>query len=128
MRHYFGQVTLIAVTAIFLTAATSWARSAKTTESGSVNLIYSSRIANGPLLKAGVYKVELASSASTPELMFYQNGKLKGQAPAKLISESKKINQTEIQYNTAGTQHVITEIDVRGWRQGLKFPSSQHAA
>jgi hypothetical protein len=131
MRNYFGQATLIVVTVICLTAATAWARSSRTssqTESGNVNLIHTSRIGNGPELKAGTYKVELAKNASSPEVMFYQNGKLTGKARPHLVSEAKKIDQTEIQYNTAGNQHVVTEIDVRGWRQELKFSSLQSAA
>jgi hypothetical protein len=129
MRNQFCRVALIAVTACLLGASTAWARFPGTsghTESGHINLIYTSRIVNGPELKAGTYKVELPRNASSPEVMFYQNGKLMGKAPAKLISEGKKIDQTEIQYNTAGNQHVITQIDVRGWRQELKFPSAQN--
>lgn len=130
MRNYSFQTVLIAVTAFLMAAAPALARRAATssrTESGQVNLIYTSRIANGPELKAGTYKVELARNAGAPEVMFYQDGKLMGKAPAKLVTESKKIGQTEIQYNTADNQHFITAIDLHGWRQGLKFPSHSGA-
>ena len=128
IRSYLSQAALIAVTATFLTAATAWAGTSNHHESGNVDLIYASRIVNGPMLKAGTYRVELVSKASSPEVMFYQDGKLMGKAQPKLVNEAKKIDQTEIQYNTAGNKHVITEIDVHGWRQELKFPSSQSTA
>ena len=130
MRNHFCQAALITGCAVFLTAATVWARSSKTgdhTESGQVNIIYTSRIVNGPELKPGNYKVELSPSESSPEVMFYQGGKLVAKAPVTLVNQSKKIDQTEIQYNTAANQHVITEIDVHGWRQTLKFPTSKSA-
>lgn len=130
MRSHFCQTALIAAVATLLPASAALARFPGTsghTESGQINLIYTSRIANGPELKAGTYKVELAQNASASEVMFYQDGKLMAKAPAKLVSENKKIGQTEIQYNTAGDQHYITEIDLHGWRQELKFPSHSSA-
>ncbi len=128
MRNNFCQLAFIAVTATFLTVTTVWARSSRTTnhtESGQVSILYTSRIENGSELKPGNYKVELSPNASSPEVMFYQDGKLVAKAPVTLVNQSKKIDQTEIQYNTAANQHVITEIDVHGWRQEMKFPSSK---
>ncbi len=128
MRNHLYRVALIAASVIFLTAATVWARSSKTgdrTESGQVVVIYRSRVANGPELKPGTYKVKLTPNASSPEVMFYQNGKLVAKAPVTLVNQSKKIDQTEIQYNTAANQHVITQIDVHGWRQKMNFPASK---
>src|SRR5215469_13317329 len=131
MRNYFRQIALIAMAATFLATTTLWARSSKANnhnESGQVTLIYASQIANGTELQPGSYKVELSPNASSPQLMFYQQGKLVAQAPVKLVAETKKIGQTEILYNTAANQHVITEIDLRAWSQAVKFPSSNAAA
>jgi len=124
-------MALIAVAATFLAATTLWARSSKTgnhTQSAQVPIVYASRIADGTELQPGTYKVELTPDASSPELMFYQEGKLVAKAPVTLVNEGKKIDQAEIPYNTAADQHVITEIDVHGWRPEMTFPTSKETA
>lgn len=92
--------------------------------SGRIDVLYPSRLANGPNLQPGTYKVELASNATSPEVMFYQDGKLVAQAPAKLVDDGRKNDETKVYYNTAGQQHVITEIDLQGWEQKVMFNTS----
>jgi hypothetical protein len=125
----FYQIALIAVAATFLAlrprCGRGHPRPAITPSQPRSKIIYASRIANGTELQPGTYKVELTPNASSPELIFYQEGKLVAKAPVTLVNEGKKIDQTEIQYNTAADQHVITEIDVHGWRQEIKFRTSK---
>jgi hypothetical protein len=66
----------------------------------------------------------LANNPSS-EVMFYQNNKLVAQAPAKLVDSGKKNDQTEVYYNTAGKEHVITQIDIQGWTRKVMFNPSQ---
>jgi len=91
-------------------------------KSANVNLFEPGRIPGGPTLQPGKYKVVLNSNSPTPEIGFYQNGKLVAQVPAKLVDQSKKIDQTEITYVTrSGNTQVITEMDLGGWRDKVFF-------
>jgi hypothetical protein len=130
MRNRFYRTVLVAVTASLLTAGTALARSAEKSsrpKSGQIDVIYPSKIAAGPELQPGTYTVELGEHASSPEIMFYQNGKLVGQAPAQLVDNGKKTSETEVDYDTAGNERVITEIRLRGWTQKVVFNPSASA-
>jgi hypothetical protein len=94
-------------------------------KSADIDLIETTKVPNGPTLQAGSYKVTLLSGSSAPELGFYQDGKLIGQAPVKLVDQEKKISNTEVflDNNDDHTQ-VITEMDLSGWTQKVMFSGS----
>jgi hypothetical protein len=94
-------------------------------KSADVELFETGRIPGGPTLQSGEYRVVLNNNATTPEVAFYQDGKLLAQVPAKLVDQAKKIDQTEIFYDTHGhNTPVITEMDLGGWREKVFFGQS----
>jgi hypothetical protein len=87
-----------------------------------LELVQTSRIPGGPTLASGDYKVVLSGNSATSELQFYQNGKLVAQAPAKLVDQGKKFDETEVHYDNRGAHnHVITQMDFSGWKQEVLF-------
>ena len=71
----------------------------------------------------------LNNNSPTPEIGFYQNGKLVAQVPAKLVDQGKKINETKIYYDTRGADtQVITEMDLSGWREKVLFGKNSGGA
>jgi hypothetical protein len=101
-----------------------YGRSSK--KSAHIEIIETARIPGGPTLQSGQYKVVLNNTSTAPEIGFYQDGKLVAQVPAKLVDEGKKIDQTEITYVTQGANtHVITEMDLSGWRDKVLFGQSK---
>ncbi len=95
-------------------------------KSASVDISEVTKIPNGPTLEPGTYQITLLSASSAPEVGFYQEGKLVGQAPVKLVDQSKKISATEILTNTeADHTQVLTELDLGGWTQKLVFGTSK---
>ena len=65
-------------------------------KSANVQIIQAARIPDGPILQPGEYQVILNSDSTTPEIGFYQKGKLVAQTPAKLVDEGKKIGETKL--------------------------------
>jgi len=98
-------------------------------KSANVEIFQTARIPNGPTLQSGEYKVVLSNNSPTPEIGFYQNGKLLAQVPAKLVDQAKKFDATEVYYDTsgAGTQ-VITQMDLSGWREKILFGKNNGGA
>ncbi len=93
-------------------------------KSDQVNIIYETRVGNGPTLKPGVYKLAVINDPQSPKVQFYQNGKRVAEVPAKLVSQSKKNPETEVYYNTVGKDdHVLTEIRLNGWTENIMFPT-----
>jgi len=91
-------------------------------QSASVAIDQTARVPGGPTLQSGEYKVVLNNNSPTPEIGFYQNGKLIAQVPAKLVDQGEKINETKIYYDTRGTDtEVITQMDLSGWREKVLF-------
>ena len=87
-------------------------------QSARVAIDQTARIPGGPTLQSGKYQVVLNNDSATPEIGFYQNGKLIAQVPAKLVDQGKKINETKIYYDTrSDNTQVITQIDLSGWRE-----------
>jgi hypothetical protein len=98
-------------------------------KSADVNIIQTARIPGGATLQPGEYKVALNDNSSTPEIGFYQNGKLVAQAPAKLVDQGKKFDETEVFYDTrGGSTEVITEMDLSGWREEVLFRKNNGTA
>jgi hypothetical protein len=97
-------------------------------KSADVEILQAARIPGGPTLQSGVYRVALNNSSTKPEIGFYQNGKLVAQVPAMLVEQAKKINQTEVYFDTqANSTQVLTEMDLSGWRDKVFFGQNKGA-
>jgi hypothetical protein len=90
-----------------------------------IDVLYPTMVGKTLKLKPGNYKIDVVNNKKSPAVKFYNNyGKLVGQAPVKLVNESKKNDQTQVDYNKlASNDHAITEIRLRGWKQSLHFPN-----
>ena len=93
--------------------------------SAEVTFTQITKVPNGPTLQPGTYKVALLNDSSAPEVGFYRNDKLVGQAPIKLVDQGQKIRQTEV-YSDVQDDHsqVITEMDFSGWTEKVVFGGS----
>jgi hypothetical protein len=105
-------------------ASAKWSFGHSSEKSANVELTQSAQIPNGPALQPGTYKVALLSDSATPQVGFYQNGKLVGQAAAQVVDQSKKSPDTEVHLNNAGGNSTVTEIDVSGWTKKIEFGQS----
>ncbi|MGH9471065.1 MAG: hypothetical protein ACRD1N_12080 [Terriglobia bacterium] len=91
-------------------------------KSSSVNLIYRAKVGNNLVLPVGKYKVTVNKQAPAPQAEFYQDGKLVGTTPVKVVSQSSKNNQTEVFYGAPHNDvRNISQIDFSGWRAKLVF-------
>jgi hypothetical protein len=114
-----------AVAALLFTCGLTFAKTSH------VNLIYVGK-AGQLTLAPGTYTVKVNTASTTPEMAFYQNGKLVGTTPVQLVSKNRKNSQTQVYYN-APQEDVrrITQIDLSGWKDTLLFnqavSSSNHA-
>jgi hypothetical protein len=122
MQNYFCRLGALALTALFVVTGTALARSSHD-RTAQVNIMFQTEVANGKVLQPGIYKVKVSNNANSPEVMFYQNNKLVAQTPARMVATSQKSGDTEVHYDTAGPEHVITQIDLRGWNEELMFNS-----
>jgi hypothetical protein len=96
--------------------------SARSSEkAATVEISLSSQVPSGPTLQPGTYKVALLGDSATPQVGFYQNGKLVGQAPAQLVDQGRKSNDTEVHTDGAGADRVLKEIDLVGWTKSIQF-------
>lgn len=132
MRSFFKPALAAAVAVIFagsLASASIWNHNKSGIKTGDITIAQDSRIANGPELKAGDYKVELLSKSPVPQIAFYQNGALIVQTTAKLVKTPTKNDETEVQFS-AGKNNtpIITELDLSGWNQKILFSNSDKAA
>lgn len=124
MKNRFFQAALVSGAAMLLSAATAFPLFGAV-RPGSIDVLYHSKVENGPYLAPGQYKVELAKNTRSPEVLFYQDGKVVAEAPANLVDRSKKTDQTKVYYNTADGQHFITQIDLRGSTENIMFNSAK---
>lgn len=131
MAKNMCQGTLAILTAVLFSVSLALARSSgsqraphKTTN---IDVPQAARLGNGPELKAGSYRVTVTESAS-PEVEFYQRGKLIAETPAKLVAQNRKSTQTDISYNRQGKNQVITEMDINGWNQKVVFGGTAKAS
>jgi len=89
-----------------------------------VEIDQSTQVLNGPTLQPGTYQVKLLGESGTPQVGFYQNDNLVGQAPAKLVDEGSRSNETAAHFNNANGSRVLTQIDVDGWTKSIQFGSA----
>jgi len=90
-----------------------------TAKSADLEITSATRVASGPELQPGSYKVSLVNSSGSPEVAFYRNGNLVAQGPVKLVDEGKKNQQTEIESNTE--THELIQMRLKGWNQTFVF-------
>jgi len=102
----------------------SWGSHKKTERATNVTFVEMVKLQNGDTLKAGTYRMEVAEDSQTPNVSFYQDGKVVATVQAKAITEQTKNSDTEIDYNQQGEAHILTEIKPAGWEEALLFGSS----
>ena len=92
-----------------------------------IDVLYSATVGKNLKLKPGDYKIDVVNNKKSPAVKFYNNyGKLVGEAPVKLLNESKKNQQTQVDYTSvASNDHAITEISPGGWKESLVFPKTK---
>jgi hypothetical protein len=92
-----------------------------------IDVLYSATVGKNLKLKPGDYKIDVVNNKKSPAVKFYNNyGKLVGEAPVKLLNESKKNQQTQVDYTSvASNDHAITEISPGGWKENLVFSKTK---
>ena|SRR5690348_4802314 len=128
MRYVLKPALATAVAVIFsasIASANFWGHNKSTIKTGNVLISRDAKIANGPELKAGNYKVELLKESPVPQIAFYQNGELVAQTTAKLVNQPTKNDETKVLSSTGkDNSQIIMEIDLRGWNQNVVFTGS----
>lgn len=104
--------------AVLIGIASAKSSSEKT---ATVEISQNAQVPNGPTLQAGTYQVALLNESGTPQVGFYQDKKLVGQAPVQLVDQGRKSVDTEVHTNNVGGNSMLTEIDVMGWTKSLQF-------
>lgn len=114
-----------AKTVIGLAVALFFATGLVFAESGHVDLIYKGKVGPSLTLAPGNYKVVVVTTAPSPKAAFYQNGKLKGAVPVKVVASAQKNNQTEVYYSSpVNDVRAITQMDFSGKRNHIVFQKS----
>ena len=82
-------------------------------KSTNIDILQTTRVPDGPTLQPGTYRATFIENPSKPEVEFYREGKLVGQAPVKLVDQGQKIKQTEFESDKrANGTYVLTELDL----------------
>jgi hypothetical protein len=118
------KAVLASVFALVLVAGVA---SAKGDRSATVDINQNAQVLNGPMLQPGTYQVKVLSESGTPQVGFYLNHKLVGQAAATLVDKGQKSSETAAHFNNANGNHVLTQIDVNGWTKSIQFGPSTGA-
>ncbi len=125
MRSQFVKTFVGLAAAIMIAATWSyagwWGSHRSADRSTNVSLASAEKLANGSVLPAGTYRMEVPENATMPEVMFYKDGKLVAQTKAKVVTETRKNSYTEVDSTKKGSQYVITEIRPGGWTENLLF-------
>ncbi|MBI4165834.1 MAG: hypothetical protein HY508_08885 [Acidobacteria bacterium] len=86
-----------------------------------IQLAYPAKLANGPEIQPGSYKVDVLNNQPTPEVVFYRGKEVVARTPAKLVELPRKSDQTQIHSKMEGDSRLITEIRLEGWKEKLLF-------
>lgn len=127
MRKDVVDKSVLAVAGMLVAASMAFAKSpnldlGRSSQKSADIAIYSmTRISGGPALQSGEYKVVLTNNSPTPEIGFYQNGKLVVQVPAKLVDQGKEFGETAFYYDAKGASLAISEMDLSGWEEAVLF-------
>lgn len=111
------RTTLISLTSVvFLFAGMAFAKTKH------INILYPATVGQKLQLEPGHYRIDVVNNSKSPVVDFYNHhGKLLGKVPVKVVSQPGKNSQTEIDYNTVASNHVIREISPAGWSESLYF-------
>jgi len=122
MKTICKSLLIFAVTAT-LTASLAMAQSSKN-KPVDVTLTAVTVMPDGAQLQPGDYRMTLLNDSATPQVEFYQKGKLVCKCPVKIENTPAKSPQTQMLYNVKpdGTR-VLQSVRVRGWTQALIFSS-----
>jgi hypothetical protein len=108
--------------AILATTCLGFAGSHKSKErTVSVTFSNAAKFNNGNTLAAGTYRMEVSENSPTPAVTFSQGGKVMATTQAKVVTEQKKNDETEIDSVTQGDTNVVTAIRPAGWDEELNF-------
>ena len=125
MQHRVSQSIFASIVSLALAASIASAKfpglGHSSQKSATIDIVQTAQVPNGPTLQPGTYKVSLLGDSATPQVEFYQDGKLVGQAAAQLVEQGQKSPDTEVHTHTSGSTSVVTEIDVNGWTKKIEF-------
>ena len=121
MCNKMHTLVISALGIVFLFTGTAFAKTKR------IDVLYSATVGKNLKLKPGDYKIDVVNNKKSPAVKFYNNyGKLVGEAPVKLLNESKKNQQTQVDYTSvASNDHAITEISPGGWKENLVFSKTK---
>jgi hypothetical protein len=115
MTGKFLRGTLSAMAACLLFAGMIFAKGT------TVSIDQPARLANGPTLQPGSYKVEVMTGGPTSEVIFYKGKEIVAKAPAKLVEHPTSVSATQIHYSQRDNDRIITEMRLQGRRDRLVF-------
>jgi|GEM_PF-1343777 len=129
MKRHVSTSLLAAAVALLLAAPIASAKlfnsSHSDHKSANVDFLYAARLGNGPEIQPGTYRITIMDDSTSPKVGFYQNGKLVAETSVKLVTEPKRIQQTEIFYNGQNKKNeVVTQLEVSGWTQKVVFSNT----
>jgi hypothetical protein len=119
--------------ALVMTASLSLAHSwfgKSSTKSFNVTLASDAKLSNGAELKAGNYTIKIPENTKSPEVAFYDGGKLVAKERAKVQTQPQKNEYTAVEINTKGNMNIVTAVDPSGLPEKVVFSSSggQHGS
>jgi hypothetical protein len=122
MQRVMSKSILASIVSLAVVVGIASAKAGRSSEkTGTIEISQNAQVPNGPTLQPGTYQVTLLNESGKPEVGFYQDKKLVGQAPVQLVDQGSKSVDTEVHTNQAGGNTVLTEIDVMGWTKSLQF-------
>jgi hypothetical protein len=78
---------------------------------------------NGTTLPAGTYRMEIPENSQTPAVTFSQNGKVVATVEAKVVTEQRKNDATEVDTVSQGDAQLVRSIRPGGWTEEIDFGS-----
>ncbi len=122
MQRVVSKSIIASIVSLAVVVSIASAKAGHSSEkTATIDISQNAQVPNGPTLQAGTYQITLLNESGTPQVGFYQNKKLVGQAPVQLVDEGNKSVDTEVHTNNADGNRVLTEIDVMGWTKSLQF-------
>ena len=119
-KSAFGLAVAVLMTAS-LSFARFWGGHESSVKSTRITIASNMTLANGKVLKAGTYLVEVPIDAKAPEVKFDRAGKTVAEAQAKVVTENQKNPYTEVESSKQGNDNVMTAIAPGGWSEKLVF-------
>ena len=113
-------VAIIATTCLGFAAGGSHKSRERGTE---VTFASQTKFNSGATLPAGTYRMEVPENFQTPAVTFSQAGKVLATSEAKVVTQQKKNETTEVDSVTQGDAQVLTAIRPSGWDEELIFGS-----